>query len=426
MRILIPQEYLCPISRQIMREPVLARDGYTYEKEIFMTWISSNNMSPEARVDANNQLVGENIVLRKNIESFLNLYRDRSDFDVHVYLPDSWKLKLREAIKGLDLTAFKNYLNKDPRLAYTQSSDGYMIFHLIFEFGTMAMLDYFHKKIGNDDFSRIRSAISPQNWNPKLLGQLNKELREAFVNNQQDRVSELLRMGAESNINELFLSAVRDQSHAQACFFLSCYADVNYKDKEGKSALHIASSEGDAHLCDILLENNANIESCTVDGMTALLLAIKNKKQFTVRFLLEKGACPYKTGSMKVSAYELAREINDIDIINILKEFESQRIFILQCTLTSLVQTTDAIAGAFRELDSLYSLFLNAIRCLIQTVETQKARVSTLETQVSSLQRGEKRPAENELVAPGFAKRRALAPPPTGLEADERGSQLSI
>ncbi|XP_061925965.1 WD repeat, SAM and U-box domain-containing protein 1 isoform X2 [Entelurus aequoreus] len=41
----VPDEFLCPITRELMREPVLAADGYSYEKESISMWIHSKQRS---------------------------------------------------------------------------------------------------------------------------------------------------------------------------------------------------------------------------------------------------------------------------------------------------------------------------------------------------------------------------------------------
>ncbi|XP_071495937.1 WD repeat, SAM and U-box domain-containing protein 1-like [Diadema antillarum] len=43
----VPDEYLCPISREIMKDPVIAADGYTYERSAIESWLrGSRNTSP--------------------------------------------------------------------------------------------------------------------------------------------------------------------------------------------------------------------------------------------------------------------------------------------------------------------------------------------------------------------------------------------
>uniref|UniRef100_A0A9L0IQF7 WD repeat, SAM and U-box domain-containing protein 1 n=1 Tax=Equus asinus TaxID=9793 RepID=A0A9L0IQF7_EQUAS len=36
----VPDEFICPITRELMKEPVIASDGYSYEKEAMENWIS--------------------------------------------------------------------------------------------------------------------------------------------------------------------------------------------------------------------------------------------------------------------------------------------------------------------------------------------------------------------------------------------------
>jgi hypothetical protein len=41
-----PKSFFCPITHQVMKEPVLAMDGHTYEKEAISKWVSKHGTSP--------------------------------------------------------------------------------------------------------------------------------------------------------------------------------------------------------------------------------------------------------------------------------------------------------------------------------------------------------------------------------------------
>ncbi|XP_067352209.1 WD repeat, SAM and U-box domain-containing protein 1 isoform X2 [Channa argus] len=41
----IPDEFLCPITRELMKDPVIAADGYSYEREAIESWINTKNRS---------------------------------------------------------------------------------------------------------------------------------------------------------------------------------------------------------------------------------------------------------------------------------------------------------------------------------------------------------------------------------------------
>ena len=40
---------ICPITQEYMREPVIDREGNTYEKEAILEWLKINNTSPVTR-----------------------------------------------------------------------------------------------------------------------------------------------------------------------------------------------------------------------------------------------------------------------------------------------------------------------------------------------------------------------------------------
>ena len=53
-----PEEFLCPITLDIMEDPVIATDGYTYERVAIMQHLELNTMSPMTREEMNeNQLL---------------------------------------------------------------------------------------------------------------------------------------------------------------------------------------------------------------------------------------------------------------------------------------------------------------------------------------------------------------------------------
>ncbi|XP_040058503.2 WD repeat, SAM and U-box domain-containing protein 1 isoform X3 [Gasterosteus aculeatus] len=40
-----PDEFLCPITRELMKDPVIAADGYSYERESIQSWIKGKNQT---------------------------------------------------------------------------------------------------------------------------------------------------------------------------------------------------------------------------------------------------------------------------------------------------------------------------------------------------------------------------------------------
>lgn len=78
--ITIPSEFLCPISYDIMEEPVMTADGHSYDRKAIERWLQSNNTSPITNEQLTHKKLVTNWGLKKTIESFIteeNIKYDR-------------------------------------------------------------------------------------------------------------------------------------------------------------------------------------------------------------------------------------------------------------------------------------------------------------------------------------------------------------
>jgi hypothetical protein len=67
-----PFSYLCPISLEVMRDPVMACDGHSYERESILKWFETNNhTSPVTNLPLPSQILIENHTLKSAIEEYL-------------------------------------------------------------------------------------------------------------------------------------------------------------------------------------------------------------------------------------------------------------------------------------------------------------------------------------------------------------------
>jgi hypothetical protein len=60
----VPNEYHCPITREVMKDPVVASDGYTYERKGISKWLEHKVSSPLTNLDLKSRILYENKVLR--------------------------------------------------------------------------------------------------------------------------------------------------------------------------------------------------------------------------------------------------------------------------------------------------------------------------------------------------------------------------
>ncbi|XP_056633756.1 WD repeat, SAM and U-box domain-containing protein 1-like [Diorhabda sublineata] len=76
----VPDKFLCPITREIMNDPVICSDGYTYEKNAISEWFMSGKYTSPM---TNEKLVNSNVIsntkLRTAIYEFLDLNGDTEE-----------------------------------------------------------------------------------------------------------------------------------------------------------------------------------------------------------------------------------------------------------------------------------------------------------------------------------------------------------
>ena len=66
----IPNDWLCPITLSVMRDPVIAEDGHSYERSAITEWFQHNNTSPKTNLPLNSTHLVANIALRNTIQEF--------------------------------------------------------------------------------------------------------------------------------------------------------------------------------------------------------------------------------------------------------------------------------------------------------------------------------------------------------------------
>lgn len=73
----VPDEYKCPISKELMRDPVVASDGHTYEREWIEKIMSRNGYSPITREEFLFPFLIPNWNIRIAIEDYINKQLNR-------------------------------------------------------------------------------------------------------------------------------------------------------------------------------------------------------------------------------------------------------------------------------------------------------------------------------------------------------------
>ena len=132
----ILNEYVCPISHMLMADPVVAEDGFTYEREEIEQWFgTSGNTSPMTRAKINKKLI-PNQSIKSMMVNFLETNPSLVGSE-EVYLPAHVVESLCEAIKKKDVDKITAVVAKDKRLLTCAMPDGVhpTAFHLACEVG---------------------------------------------------------------------------------------------------------------------------------------------------------------------------------------------------------------------------------------------------------------------------------------------------
>ena len=65
----VPPDFYCPITGELMLEPVSDAEGHTYEKSQILTWLSTSKTSPITRSPLNKEDLTDNLAMKRSIES---------------------------------------------------------------------------------------------------------------------------------------------------------------------------------------------------------------------------------------------------------------------------------------------------------------------------------------------------------------------
>lgn len=64
----IPNEFRCPISMELMTDPVLCEDGQTYDRRSIQEWLERSQTSPLTRQPLNPNALRPNLALKASID----------------------------------------------------------------------------------------------------------------------------------------------------------------------------------------------------------------------------------------------------------------------------------------------------------------------------------------------------------------------
>jgi len=77
-----PNEFICPLTLQIMVDPVMSRYGQSFEREAILKWLAKNNTCPLSR----KPLFLRNIIANHNLRLKIRKWELENDFDIKLVM----------------------------------------------------------------------------------------------------------------------------------------------------------------------------------------------------------------------------------------------------------------------------------------------------------------------------------------------------
>jgi hypothetical protein len=66
----MPDSFICPLTLQVMTDPVICADGHNYEREAIESWLERSNSSPLTGEELVHKSLMPNCTLRALIENY--------------------------------------------------------------------------------------------------------------------------------------------------------------------------------------------------------------------------------------------------------------------------------------------------------------------------------------------------------------------
>jgi hypothetical protein len=75
-----PDEYLCPITMDIMTDPVAAADGHSYERSVIEDWLKNHTTSPITNVELEHKILFPNHALKGQFPDYMTVILSKCHF----------------------------------------------------------------------------------------------------------------------------------------------------------------------------------------------------------------------------------------------------------------------------------------------------------------------------------------------------------
>lgn len=281
----VPANCRCPITHQIMFDPVVAADGETYEREAIERHLANSDKSPSHQIPLAHKFLTTNRALKQLIHMFLE-QPDASHLVEDLYFSDNLQQQAIAAVEQGDLNTIQRLCHQDERILYKPLSEdglsaGDTLMSLVCQTSHLLMLQYVANRAKNylaklaDAQQYQLMTIGAQHYESEGL----KTLANAFGWEQANyQAYAFAYVATATPLMEKIISLLLESG-----------LDIAAQDQEGNSLLHWAIKRDAEGLIHLLLTHPhaANLHALTNHQQLTPLQLAKQLNQQTAITLLE-------------------------------------------------------------------------------------------------------------------------------------------
>jgi ankyrin repeat protein len=333
-----PKEFTCPITQEIMSEPVATADGQIYEKAAIKKWLENNNKSPLTNLALANKNLIPIPLIKNQIQGFLQTNRICTEKE----FLNAVKTGNPDEVEKL------NYLDKYLHYSKVEFDGGFVpeildggtgLFHAV-KGGHIKMVEYLLKNGANpNDFllssgwTVLQEAVSEcgrRYFAEKNLDTNNNNLSVRKNNSIiHEKYLEIIRLllvnGADPNKHDfgneemcpIIIAAYRGLTEIVS-LLIEFKADLEVIHfAPGHTILHIAARDGNKDMVNMILQHTDAyrlLESTNIHKETPLHLAARNGHKEIVAILLADGANYKALNANNKTPVQVALEADKNDI----------------------------------------------------------------------------------------------------------------